>query len=79
MKDHQSGSNSDSYCLTPSHSPAPAPAYDGDEDLEMQQIELEERLTLCNKKALHAARSSRPENTKKAYIPRQKEWRVRSS
>ena len=70
MKDHQLGSNSDSYYLTPSHSPAPAPAYDGDEDLEMQQIELEERLNLCNKKVLYTARSSRPENTKKAYIPR---------
>ena len=75
MKDHQSGSNS--YCLTPSHSPSPA--YDGDEDLEIQQIELEERLNLYNKKVLYAARSNRPENTKKAYIPRQKEWRVRSS
>jgi hypothetical protein len=42
----------------------------------MREIELEERLNLFNKKALHSAPSSRPENTKKAYQPRQKEWRV---
>jgi hypothetical protein len=47
-----------------------------DEDLEMQQIELEEQLNLCNKKALRVAQSNHPKNTKKAYIPRQKEWQV---
>lgn len=36
------------------------------EDLEIQEMELEERLNLCNKRALHLARSSGPENTKKA-------------
>jgi hypothetical protein len=55
--------------------PSRSPSYDN-EDLEMQEIELEERLNLFNKRALHSARSSRPENTKKAYHPRQKEWRV---
>lgn len=46
------------------------------EDLEIQEMELEERLNLCNKRALHLARSSGPEDTKKAYQPRQKEWQV---
>lgn len=64
---------SDSCCQTPSSC---VPSYNGD-DLEMQEIELEERLNLVNKKALHLARSNRRENTKKAYLPRQKEWRVR--
>jgi hypothetical protein len=75
MEDQDCQSGSQSCARTPSQTPSHSPAYN-DEDLEMQQIELEERLNLCNKKALHAARSNRPENTKKAYIPRQKEWRV---
>lgn len=66
----------DSSFPTPhSCSPSRSPSYDS-EDLEVQEIELEERLNLFSKKALHSARSSRPENTKKAYKPRQKEWRV---
>jgi hypothetical protein len=71
-QDCQSGSQSQSCAQTPSQTPSHSPAYNN-EDLEMQQIELED---LYNKKALHAARSNRPENTKKAYIPRQKEWQV---
>lgn len=54
----------------------PPPNSSPREDLELQEIELEERLNLYNKQALHLARSGRPENTKKAYKPRQKEWRV---
>jgi hypothetical protein len=63
------------HSCSPSRSPSRSPSYDS-EDLEVQEIELEERLNLFSKKALHSARSSRPENTKKAYKPRQKEWRV---
>jgi hypothetical protein len=70
VKDHTLESNS--------HHPTPSRSSSDDgEDLEMQEIELEERLNLFSKKALHSARSSRPENTKKAYQPRQREWRVK--
>ena len=73
MEDQDCQSGSQSYTRTPSH--LPSPAYN-DEYLEMQQIELEEQLNLYNKKVLHVAWSSYPKNTKKAYIPRQKEWWV---
>ena len=49
MEDQDCQSGSQSCAQTPSQTPSHSPAYN-DEDLEMQQIELEERLNLCNKK-----------------------------